>query len=71
LHCYTFTPSDQAQKDVLSVNIIVPEHQGFAKGELQHRLGMRSERDTPIGGQLPRTNDRQHLFPDVVEVDIR
>ena len=63
----TLTGTDQAEQDVLCINVVVTQCQRLGKGELQHQLGVRRERDGSIGGMLALCYELIHLLMDTVQ----
>ena len=57
---------EHAEEQVLGADVVVPEQQGFAQGELEYLLGGRAERDLVVGDRRidrGRRQDREEGLP--------
>ena len=60
----------QAEQDVLGADVVVPEAQRLAQGELEHLLGARRERDLPRGDLLAGADDAHDLRAHALDGDV-
>src|SRR5436190_15044167 len=61
--------ADESEQDVLGPDVVLPELDGLAEGQLQDFLRARGERDVPRGSSFALPDDLLELPPDRTERD--
>jgi hypothetical protein len=68
---HALTLADQAQQDVLGADVVVAQLLGLPRGQLEHLLGTRGERDVPGRHLLALADDLLDLLPHCLQADAK